>query len=267
MANEPTPTWFFVLVVVRKADQFLLVHERKHGQLWYLPAGRVEPGEELVKAAVRETFEESGIFIEMEGILRVEHTPFTDGKNRIRFIFLARPRDDTPPRVIPNEESLGAAWVRYHELNNYQLRGSEVREIFEYVESGGAVYPLEMLSFEGGPYNIPESHPGLPVDLPLFTGRDPFAKTVPVVGSFGNFNVEDQVNALSAVLENIKKSRRYFNDFGITKYEIGKSFRRDHLHFSVTVLVSLQDNSSREEPFEFEVEKLQNGQFQVFYLR
>ena len=55
MSRLPIPTWFFVLVVVRRGEQFLLVHERKHGQLWYLPAGRVEPGETFVEAAVRET--------------------------------------------------------------------------------------------------------------------------------------------------------------------------------------------------------------------
>lgn len=39
----------------------LLVHEARHGGGWYLPAGRVEMGETLVDAAVRETLEESGV--------------------------------------------------------------------------------------------------------------------------------------------------------------------------------------------------------------
>jgi phosphatase NudJ len=42
MSREPIPTWYFALVVVVSGDRFLRVHERKHGQLWYLPAGRVE---------------------------------------------------------------------------------------------------------------------------------------------------------------------------------------------------------------------------------
>jgi phosphatase NudJ len=32
------PTWFFAVVVVRFGPRFLFVHERKHGQGWYLPA-------------------------------------------------------------------------------------------------------------------------------------------------------------------------------------------------------------------------------------
>src|SRR4051812_25175444 len=66
MAREPIPTWFFALVVVRKGDRFLLVQEHEHGQLWYLPAGRVEPGEGLCAAALRETLEESGVPVVLE---------------------------------------------------------------------------------------------------------------------------------------------------------------------------------------------------------
>src|SRR5438128_3883572 len=95
------PTWFFAVVVVRKGDRFLLVHERKHGQGWYLPAGRVEPGETIAAAAIRETREEAGIPIELEGVLRIEHSPQPDGGVRCRVFFVARPADDTLPKSVP----------------------------------------------------------------------------------------------------------------------------------------------------------------------
>src|SRR4051812_21976008 len=110
MAREPIPTWCFALVVVRRGDQFLLVHERKHGQLWYLPAGRVEPGESFADAAVRETLEEAGIPVRITGVIRVDHSPSPVGA-RMRVIFLADPAADTPPKSVPDDESLGAAWV------------------------------------------------------------------------------------------------------------------------------------------------------------
>src|SRR5437016_11527969 len=98
MAREPIPTWFFALVVVRSGHRYLLVHENKHGQLWYLPAGRVEPGESFIEAARRETLEETGVPVVLEGILRVEHSPLRDGSGaRLRVLFVARPQDDTPP--------------------------------------------------------------------------------------------------------------------------------------------------------------------------
>ncbi len=152
MTREGIPTWFFVLVVVRSGDRFLLVHERKHGQGYYLPAGRVEPGETLVEAAKRETMEEAGIPIDIEGVLRVEHSPRPGGWARMRVIFVARPHDDTPPKTIPDEESLGAGWFRVEELDRLSLRGDEVQRILTHVARGGRVYPRELLTFEGAPF-------------------------------------------------------------------------------------------------------------------
>lgn len=152
MPRDPIPTWFFVLVVVRREDRFLLVHERKHGQGWYLPAGRVEPGEGFIGAARRETFEESGIPVAIEGIIRVEHTPSPDGTSRLRVIFIARPVDDTPPKSQPDEESLGAAWVSLEEMKTLNLRGEEVYQACEYVANGGTIYPLDLLATEGAPF-------------------------------------------------------------------------------------------------------------------
>lgn len=153
MARDPIPTWCYALVVVRKGDRFLLVHECKHGQLWYLPAGRVEPGESFRDAAVRETREEGGIPVRLTGVLRVEHSPGPTG-TRLRVVFLAEPADDTPPKGVPDAESLGAAWVTPAELSGYALRGNEVRELFEYVAAGGVVHPLSVLQPEGRPYRV-----------------------------------------------------------------------------------------------------------------
>jgi phosphatase NudJ len=152
MAREPIPTWYFALVVVRRGDQFLIVHELKHGQLWYLPAGRVEPGETFVAAAYRETLEETGVPVRVVGILRVEHSPGPTNA-RLRVVFLAEPVDDTPPKSVPDEESLEAEWVSLAQLPKYPLRGEEVAELFAYVAAGGAVYPVSVLQAEGMPYD------------------------------------------------------------------------------------------------------------------
>jgi len=151
MARDPIPTQYFVLVVVRLGHRFLVVHERKHGQLWYLPAGRVNRGEAFIQAALRETLEETGIPAVVEGILRIEHSPSVSGVTRLRVIFVARPQDDTPPKQYGDRDSLGAAWVTLEELNTLPLRGEEVRRLFRYVSSGATVYPLGMIAFEGAP--------------------------------------------------------------------------------------------------------------------
>lgn len=150
--REPIPTWYFALVVVRDGDRFALVQEAKHGQRWYLPAGRVEPGESIVAGALRETREESGLEVELDGILRVEHTPSPNGSARCRVFFTAHPSAGARLKHAADEHSLTAAWVTLDELPRYPLRGSEVSDILRHVARGGAVFPLSLLTDEGAPF-------------------------------------------------------------------------------------------------------------------
>ena len=147
MSRDSIPTWFFSLVVVRDGDRFLVLRETKHGQRWYLPAGRAEAGETLAEAALRETLEETGVPIVLEGLLKLQHTPSAHGA-RVRALFLARPADDTPPRTTPDEHSLEARWVTLDELASLPLRGPEVLAIFRWVQGGAPVYPLELFGQE-----------------------------------------------------------------------------------------------------------------------
>lgn len=146
--RDALPTYFFSMTVVRLGHRFLLVHERKHGQLWYLPAGRMERTERFEDAALRETLEESGVRVALDGVLRIELTPGPE-YNRMRVFFLAHPIDDTPPLRAPNEHSLEAGWFTLAEAERLPLRGEEVREILGAVERGAPVYPLSLLQLEG----------------------------------------------------------------------------------------------------------------------
>jgi phosphatase NudJ len=147
MSRAPIPTWFFALAVVRKGGRFLAVHEASHGQKWYLPGGRVEPGETLLKAARRETLEEAGVPIVLEGILKIEHTPGHDG-SRVRVFFLARPEDDRPPKSVADAESLGAAWVSLVEAESLRWRSGEALTLLRRVASGAPIHALELLESE-----------------------------------------------------------------------------------------------------------------------
>jgi 8-oxo-dGTP pyrophosphatase MutT (NUDIX family) len=157
MPRDPIPTWFFAVVVVRKGEHYLLVHETKQGQRWYLPAGRVEAGETLIAAAFRETLEEAGIPVRITGLIRLEHTAYPGGA-RMRAIYLAEPVSDAPLKGTPDDESLGAAWVRLDELDAFPLRGDDVRELIEYVELGGEIYPLSLVTQEGMPFRNAAVH-------------------------------------------------------------------------------------------------------------
>src|ERR1041384_1031451 len=47
----------------------LCLHGDKH--LWVAPGGLIEPGEQPAEAAVRETWEETGLIVELSGIVGV----------------------------------------------------------------------------------------------------------------------------------------------------------------------------------------------------
>jgi ADP-ribose pyrophosphatase YjhB (NUDIX family) len=152
MARVPLPTWYFALVVVRRGHRFLLTQERKYGSTWSIPGGRVEAGEALTDAAVREVFEETGVPIQLDGILRVEHSPGRqregDAHVRMRVLFTGSPLDDTPPKTMADDESLGAAWLTLDEIRKVPLRGAELCALLESVAQGGQVFPLSLLGHE-----------------------------------------------------------------------------------------------------------------------
>ena len=145
MARTPIPTWSFAVAVVRRGDRFLLVQEARHGQTWYLPAGRVEPGETLEEGARRETLEEAGVPIEPVGLLRMQYTPIGDGHARLWVAFLAVAVDDTPPKSKADHHSLQAGWFTLDELARLPLRGPEVVELCQEVARGLPAAPLDRL--------------------------------------------------------------------------------------------------------------------------
>ncbi len=146
MARAPLPTWYFALVVVRRGHRFLLTQERKYGSTWSIPGGRVEPGETLAAAAVREVFEETGVPVQLDGILRVEHMPAEHV--RMRVIYTGTPIDDTQPKTMADDESLGAAYLTIDEIRGLPLRGAELGALLESVLGGRQVFPLELLGTE-----------------------------------------------------------------------------------------------------------------------
>jgi phosphatase NudJ len=152
MPHDPILTWFIVLVAVRLGDRWLLVQEAKSGNPWHLPAGRVDPGESFLEAARRETLEETGISIHLDGIVRIEHSPKADSTARVRVVFLAHPAGSSVPKHKPDQESLGAGWFTLDQMKTLTLRGEEVVELFEYLSKEPFIAPMTMLAVEGLPY-------------------------------------------------------------------------------------------------------------------
>ena len=62
-------------VVVRGLGETILLEKRRDCGWWGLPGGRVEPGESLIDAAVREVREETGLAVEITHLIGVYSDP------------------------------------------------------------------------------------------------------------------------------------------------------------------------------------------------
>ena len=137
MSKRSIPASFFVFTIVPHQGRFLAVRERKGNQGWYAPAGRLEAGETIAEAAIRETMEEAGILVQPFALLRLEQQWFPPEQVEagpsawLRFVLMARPVGRSlVPKTFADRHSLEARWVTLGELARLPLRHSEVLELF-----------------------------------------------------------------------------------------------------------------------------------------
>jgi phosphatase NudJ len=139
-------TTLVALVVVPRNGRYLIVEERDGS--WYLPAGRVEPGESLTAAAARETIEEAGVQIELEGLLGMDHQ-WAAGRTRLRFAFVARAVGAADPKSTPDEHTRSARWASKSEIATLPLRDPEVLTWIERYERASALLPIASYEWFG----------------------------------------------------------------------------------------------------------------------
>ncbi len=117
-----------VTAFVLDADRRVLLIRRADNGLWALPGGAQEIGEFIAETAARETSEESGIDIEVTGVVGVYSNPrhvvaFADGEVRQQFsiCFRGRPVGGT---VRTSEESSDVRWVAQSALEALSIHPS-----------------------------------------------------------------------------------------------------------------------------------------------
>jgi phosphatase NudJ len=136
MSRSAIPSSFFVFTVVEHGGRFLVIRERKGDQRWYAPAGRLEPGETIEEAAVRETMEEAGVHVVPTSVVRIDQQWFPSETTGLsswwRFVLVARPASaDITPKSWADEHSLEARWATLAEIDALPLRHPEVISLFE----------------------------------------------------------------------------------------------------------------------------------------
>jgi ADP-ribose pyrophosphatase YjhB (NUDIX family) len=89
--------------VVADNEGRILLARRRDNALWTVPGGAMEPGETIVDTAVREVAEETGVQVEITGLVGIYSSPrhvveYSDGEIRQQFsaCFSARPVSGMP---------------------------------------------------------------------------------------------------------------------------------------------------------------------------
>jgi 8-oxo-dGTP diphosphatase len=91
-----------------RGAQVLLVHRPKYDD-WSLPKGKLEPGEHVLAAAVREVAEETGLAVTLGRRLRPVRYLVNDVPKRVDYWVAEAPA--TPAEFVRNDEVDDVAWV------------------------------------------------------------------------------------------------------------------------------------------------------------
>lgn len=135
-----------VATVVERNGRFLMVQERAEGRtVINQPAGHLDEGESLADAAVRETREETGWQVDIQGLIGASLYKAANGVTYYRTSFYANPVAEIPNAEL-DSEIIQPLWLSRAEL---LARESELRSelvlatIDQYL--AGHRYPLSLM--------------------------------------------------------------------------------------------------------------------------
>jgi ADP-ribose pyrophosphatase YjhB (NUDIX family) len=106
----------------------ILMIRRTDNDLYAIPGGQLEPGETLTQAAVREVKEETGIDIEVTGLIGVYSNPkhviaYDDGEVRQEFSICFR-ADSTGGVLQTSDESNEVLWIPFGKFDSLNIHPS-----------------------------------------------------------------------------------------------------------------------------------------------
>jgi 8-oxo-dGTP pyrophosphatase MutT (NUDIX family) len=125
------------VLAVDETGRVLLQRRRDTGQ-WAIPMGKQELGETVAQCAVRETLEETGVTVEVTGLLGIYSDPghivaYTDGEVRQEYeiILLGRPVSGEP---TANDEASAAGWFTSSELQALDIHPTQWRQLRDWLD-------------------------------------------------------------------------------------------------------------------------------------
>src|SRR3954453_16132557 len=97
-------------VVLRSGRQVLLVHRPKYDD-WSFPKGKLERGEHVTAAAVREVLEETGLRVRLGRPLPNQTCPPTKGRKPLPYRIARGAGDGDVSGYLANDEIDEVAWI------------------------------------------------------------------------------------------------------------------------------------------------------------
>lgn len=136
-----------VATIVENDGRFLLVEESVNGHTCFnQPAGHLDPGETLVEAAIRETLEETGWEVEIQGVVGVGlYKAPRNGVTYCRTTFFAKAIRQLPDAQL-DHGIIAPRWLTLDEIRQLgnRLRSPLVLQTIENYRNGHR-YPLDMV--------------------------------------------------------------------------------------------------------------------------
>ena len=122
----PSRPFVGVGVVIFKENKILLAERDRqpHGKMWSIPGGAQELGETIEEAAIREIKEETGLEIELSGIVDVVDVINRDEVGRVKYHytlvdFCAKWLSG---EAVANDDVSDVKWVRLDEISDEFLK-------------------------------------------------------------------------------------------------------------------------------------------------
>ncbi len=101
-----------VTIIIRNDDNEVLIGKRikttEYGDRWCLPGGYIEYEESFIDATIREVQEETGLSVELEGIINIVSNMLDDSHHTLVVVLLGKPITN---QLVPGDDVSELKWI------------------------------------------------------------------------------------------------------------------------------------------------------------